>query len=190
MTDLVTINQYKSFRGVTGNTDDPKLNIIVPSVSNLVKTYCGRTFLDYYNTNKVEYFTLKWKQNIVFLTETPITSIISVEELEESTINTYTTLTASEYVVDDNLSAIYRVDTDATRYDFPVGINAVRVTYRGGYASLPSDLRLAVSDLITYYLKEEHKPEKNHASFTITNPTGKADFPEHIRRVLDMYKDG
>ncbi|NDD83888.1 hypothetical protein EBZ38_06380 [bacterium] len=106
MTDLVTINQYKSFRGVTGNTDDPKLNIIVPSVSNLVKTYCGRTFLDYYNTNKVEYFTLKWKQNIVFLTETPITSIISVEELEESTINTYTTLTASEYVVDDNLSAI------------------------------------------------------------------------------------
>ena len=190
MADLVTINQYKAFRGIVGNTEDAKLNVIVPSVSNLVKTYCGRTFLDYYSTNKTEYFSLKWKQNTVFLSETPIVTVSTVEELQESTVSTYITLTASQYVIDNNLNAIYRVDTDGTRYDFPVGINSVRVVYRGGYSALPSDLRLAVSDLITYYLKEEHKPEKNHTSFTITNPTGKADFPEHIKRVLDLYKDG
>lgn len=188
--DLVTVNQYKSYRGITGNTEDTKLNIIVPSVSTLVKSYCGRTFLDHYSTNKVDYFSMKWPQNVVFLEEIPIVEIVSVEEFsapEEG--SSYTTLTTSQYMVDTFLEAIYRIEA-GRRQDFPPGINSVRVTYKAGYAELPSDLRLAVTDLITYYLKEEWKPEKNQGTFTIRNDGAEPDFPDHIRRVLDLYKDG
>jgi len=188
--DLVTVNQYKSYRGITGNTEDTKLNIIVPSVSSLVKTYCGRSFVDYYSTNKVEYFSMKWPQNVIFLGEIPIVEIVSVEEFATSQEGAnYVTLSAPQYAVDVFLDAIYRIE-GGRRQDFPLGINGVKVTYKGGYEQLPSDLRLAVTDLITYYLKEEWKPEKNQGSFTIRNDGAEPTFPDHIKRVLDLYKNG
>lgn len=190
MADLVTINAYKAFRGITGTTDDTRLNVIVPSVSNLVKNYCGRNFIDNYSVDKVQYFSIKWPQNVVFLSEIPLVSITSVEEFEsEAEGSAYQTLTADDYRYDTNLDAVYRI-ASGTRKDFPQGINSVKVTYKGGYSALPEDLKLAVIDLITYYLKEEHKPEKNHSSFTIRNNTSEPDFPDHIKRVLDLYRDG
>ena len=187
--ELVTVTQYKSYRGITGNTEDTRLNIIVPSVSTLIKNYCGRSFLDYVSTDKVDTFSMKWPQNVVFLSEIPVISIVSVEELESEESSNYITLTANQYKVDAFLDAIYRIE-NGRREDYPEGINSVRVTYRGGYPSLPSDLKLAVTDLITYYLKEEWKPEKNQGSFTIRNEGAEPDFPDHIKRVLDLYRNG
>ena len=190
MADLVTITAYKGFRGITNTTDDTRLNVIVPSVSNLVKTYCGRSFIDYYSSDKVQEFSIKWPQNVVFLSEIPLVSITSVEEYKnQSEQADYQTLTSTQYEYDTNLDAVYRIEGGA-RKDFPMGINSVKVTYKGGYSSLPEDLKLAVIDLITYYLKEEHKPEKNHSSFTIRNNNAEPDFPDHIKRVLDLYRDG
>lgn len=190
MADLVTINAYKAYRGITGTTDDTRLNVIVPSVSNLVKTYCSRTFIDYYSTDKVQKFSLKWPQNVVFLNEIPLVSITSVKEFESETEGSnYITLTSDQYQYDENLDAIYRIEA-GHRKDFPKGINSVEVSYKGGYSALPEDLKLAVIDLITYYLKEEHKPELNHSSFTIRNTAAEPDFPDHIKRVLDLYRDG
>lgn len=188
--DLVTVNQYKTYRGISGNTEDTKLNIIVPSVSNLVKNYCGKSFIDFYSTDKVEYFSMKWPQNVVFLSEIPIRTIVSVEEFEnEEEGSAYTTLTSIQYMADTHLDAVYRIEA-GRRQDFPQGINSVRVTYKGGFSDLPLDLRLAVTDLITYYLKEEWKPEKSQGSFTIRNDNAEADFPDHIKRVLDLYRNG
>lgn len=188
--DLVTVNQYKTYRGISGNTEDTKLNIIVPSVSNLVKNYCGKSFIDFYSTDKVEYFSMKWPQNVLFLMEIPVLQVVSVEEFEsEEEGSDYTTLAATQYMVDTHLDAVYRIE-GGRRQDFPQGINSVRVTYKGGFATIPLDLRLAVTDLITYYLKEEWKPEKNQGSFTIRNDNAEADFPDHIKRVLDLYRNG
>jgi len=54
MAELVTLNEYKSYRGITGVTDDPKLNVIIPSISKLIRNYCGRSFTEYFATDKVE----------------------------------------------------------------------------------------------------------------------------------------
>lgn len=186
--ELLTVTQYKSYRGITGNTEDTRLNIIVPSVSTLIRNYCGRSFLDYVSTDKVDTFSMKWSQNVIFLSEIPIISIVSVEELESEESSNYVTLTNNQYKVDTFLDAIYRIE-NGRREDYPEGINSVRVTYRAGYAALPSDLKLAVTDLITYYLKEEWKPEKNQGTFTIRNEGAEPDFPDHIKRVLDLYRN-
>ena len=53
---------------------------------------------------------------------------------------------------------------------------------------------LAVSDLITSYLKDEHKERRTLGGASIQNQssttqTNNVAFPDHIKRVLDLYKN-
>ena len=57
----------------------------------------------------------------------------------------------------------------------------------------PEDVKLATIDLVNYYLKEEYKESKTAQAFSIETPgtttiRGDDSFPDHIKRVLDMYK--
>lgn len=183
MTDLITITEFKSYEGITGSTDDTKLNLIIPSVSALVRNYCGKTFSDYITTPKVEYFSFRWETPAIFPTECPITSITS---LEIDYGDGYEIVPTTDYALETRIDTVRMIDGSK----FPVGSNIAKLTYNGGYATIPADLKLCIIDLINYYLKNEHIPEKNHATFTIRHEDGKATFPEHIRRVLDLYKDG
>ena len=55
------------------------------------------------------------------------------------------------------------------------------------------DLKLAIFDLITYYLKDEHKQRQTLGGATLQNQgtsgmKSSSDFPDHIKRVLDLYR--
>ena len=192
MADLITLEDYKEAEGISTPKDDLKLNAIIPSVSQLVKTYCGTSFVDYYSTDKIEEFSINWITNLVQLTETPLVSIVSVQE-RLSFADSYTTIPATEYYADSSVDGIYRVTTAGQSKSWPTGPASVKVTYKAGYSTCPSDLKLAVIDLITYYHKDEHKERKvmggasiqNSASTTQANNVA---FPDHIKRVLDLYK--
>ena len=81
MADLVTVNEYKDAEGMRGEKNDDRLNVIVPQVSELVKRYCGTSFVDYYSTNKVETFNINDPYTTtVILSECPVVSINKVEE--------------------------------------------------------------------------------------------------------------
>ena len=58
MADLITVTEYKDAEGLRGEKDDARLAIIVPQVSDLVKKYCGTSFLDFFSTDKVETFSI------------------------------------------------------------------------------------------------------------------------------------
>ena len=79
MANLITLSTYKDMKGITSNTHDFVLSTLIESVSQLVKTYCGNSIVDYYATNKVEEFTLNWSTNVVQLTEVPLNTVVSVE---------------------------------------------------------------------------------------------------------------
>ena len=194
MTDLVTLVEYKAAEGINTPKNDEQLNKIIPSVSQLVKTYCGNTFVDYYSTNKVDTINVDWDTHIVQLTESPVNTIVSVEE-RDSYGSSYTTLTtgAYEYYLDSATDSVIRT-TDGSYKNWRRGPGAVRVTYTAGYASVPADLRLAVFDLVTYYLKDEHKERRSIAGASIQNQASSSQrnnvaFPDHIKRVLDLYKN-
>ena len=100
----------------------------------------------------------------------------------------------SQYYLDSRTDSIIRTNESGTRLNWKHGVGAVEVIYKAGYASLPSDLKLAVIDLITYYLKDEHKERRTLGAASITNTasTSQRDnvaFPDHIKRVLDLYKN-
>ena len=192
MADLITLEDYEEAEGISTPKDDLKLSALIPSVSQLVKTYCGTSFVDYYVSNKIETFSINWNTNLVQLTETPLVSIVSVEERDDYS-SSYTTVPTTEYFADTTLDVIYRVSTSGGAKNWPGGPAAVKITYKAGYDTCPADLKLAVIDLITYYHKDEHKERKvmggasiqNSASTTQTNNVA---FPDHIKRVLDLYK--
>ena len=159
----------------------------------LVKTYCGNSIVDHYSTNKVETFSINWSTNLVQLTESPIVSIVSVEERDDYS-SSYTTVPATEYFADTALDAIYRVSTNGGAKNWPGGPASVKVTYKAGYSECPADLQLAVIDLITYYMKDEHKARQTIAGASIQNNASSSQrnnvaFPDHIKRVLDLYKN-
>ena len=195
MADLVTLSDYKDAEGIGSPKDDLRISRIIPSVSELVKTYCANTFVDFVSSDKTEEFDIYWDTYAVQLTESPVISITSVGERSGYDQN-YTTLTtgAHEYYLDTRTDSIVRTNESGVRLNWKHGVGAVRVAYRAGYTSTPSDLKLAVFDLITYYLKDEHKERRTLGGASIQNTasTSQRDnvaFPDHIKRVLDLYKN-
>ena len=42
--------------GISSTNSDAEIDFLIPKVSDLVKTYCRRTFIDYYDESKTEVF--------------------------------------------------------------------------------------------------------------------------------------
>ena len=195
MADLVTTNEYKDAEGIRGEKEDDRLNVIVPQVSDLVKKYCGTSFVDYITTDKVETFSINDNYtSTIIVSECPLTAVDKVEE-RTSYSGAYAVLTTGnyEYYVDMESDAIIRTDDNGNHKMWAKGVGSVRVTYNAGYAECPRDLKLAIFDLITYYVKDEHKQRQTLGGATLQNQgtsgmRTSTDFPDHIKRVLDLYR--
>jgi len=336
MADLVTVSAYKAYAGISSSTRDAEINALRGQVSALIKTYCDRTFIDYYSTAKTEYFDIDDYTKKIFPSELPLVDIVAVYErnngsteksdvetnfadennyhlLESgtpqcslSTQSTETTcinndtfsgsgtndLTITGYNANTSSGEVgrsYKVQIDSagtpdtfkwsrnggttwkatgveitgssqqlegdiyvtfgattghtsgdswtftaerwtghcsnTNYttqatceaagefwtadreyekdsanqyiekanaDFLSGSRAVKVVYKGGFSSTPSDLQLAAFDLITYYLKKESTPKKQIPGMASQDNVVNvlpSDFPPHIKRILELYRN-
>ena len=194
MTNLVTVEEYKEAEGITSVKEDLRLTTLVESVSQLVKTYCGNSIVDFYSSDKNEAFNIDWNTSLIQLTESPIVNVNSVEERDDMS-SSYTTLVEGEdYYVDTATDSIYRTTSTGQAKSWRKGPGAVTVAYNAGYSEVPADLKLAVFDLITYYLKDEHKERRTLQGATVQNQSSTTQrnnvaFPDHIKRVLDLYKN-
>merc|ERR1711998_87776 len=108
----------------------------------------------------------------------------------ESVSSSYTTVPTTEYYLDKKTDSVLHV-TGSIYQAWPRGPGAVKVTYTAVYPETPADLQIAIIDLINYYFKDEHKTRRTLAGATMENaPSGEGrGFPDHIKRVLDMYKN-
>jgi len=195
MADLITVNEYKDAEGLRGEKDDDRLAVIVPQVSDLVKKYCGTSFVDYYSSDKVETFTIRDNHtSTIIVSESPLVSVTKVEE-REGYSDSYTELTTAkyEYYADIEDDAIIRTNENGNEISWKKGVGSVKITYRAGYASTPKDLQLALFDLVNYYIKDEHKERRSLGGAVQQNQgtsgiRSSSDFPDHIKRVLDLYR--
>lgn len=200
MANLITLREYKDFAGIQGVNEDSKINVIIPAISQAVKTYCGTTIIDYYSTDKTEYFDIT--DNLTYaimVDESPLVSVSLVRERDSQSGSWVTLISENsdssgkyEYIVDVSKDTIFRTTATGDKY-FPKGRKAVEVTYRSGYSATPEDLKLACFDLVKYYLKDERKASlvisgaqiQNQVSTSLRENIG---FPDHIKRILDFYK--
>lgn len=185
MANLLTLEQYKTLEGLTSEKDAPRYTAVLTSVSALVKAYCNNSFVDYVTDPKVETFNNRRDVKMLFLRESPIIAVTSVVETSETT-GVSTTLTSSDYYLDDGIDALVRNNAYWAK-----GPASVVVTYTAGYTNLPSDLEIAVANLVTYYIKEQFKTASQNIASTSLNiaaEKNEAPFPGHIKRVLDLYR--
>lgn len=191
--NLITLAEYKTSQGIESLKNDARLESLITSVSQLVKTYCANSFIDYVTTDFTESFNLTWTTNSVQVSEGPLISVTTVEE-RTAYGEDYVELTevAHEFYADLATDSIFR--TNETGFiPWKQGPGSMRVVYKAGYTELPADLKLAVMDLVTYYYKDEYKPRQNIGGTSKANETTSTQwrnvgFPDHIKRVLDLYK--
>lgn len=183
MADLVTKQEYKAYTGINSTNHDAEIDFLIPKVSELVKTYCGRSFVDYFDEAKTEVF--KGGFLTLLLKETPVTQVISVER----SINygqTYSKLTKFTDWVQQGDSIISLHSTKI----WPELINGYKVTYFAGYEFVPQDLKLSVLDLVTYYRKNDsaiHSTKAPGTNAVQIEYISTTSLPAHIKRILDQY---
>jgi hypothetical protein len=183
--DLITLTEYKTYQGITNPNEDTLLSSIIAKCSDLVKTYCRRTFVDYTDDNKVEVFNGGFEDFRV--SELPLIQVLSVENSTDYG-QTWTDLTEFEdWVWDQEGERLVTLDPSGTWKHY---LNGYKITYFGGYEVLPGDLKLAVMDLVTYYRRNDgaihstKSPGSNSVQIEYISTT---NLPAHIKRVLDLY---
>jgi hypothetical protein len=180
--DLVTKSEYKSYMGITSTNSDAEIDFLIPKVSDLVKSYCRRTFVDYFSDIKVEIFDGGFRE--ILLKETPVVSVSSVAYSSDYG-KTYTSLVKFEDWVIKGDSVISLAPSG-----FPELINGYRVSYFGGFDPIPGDLKLAVLDLVEYYSRNNgavHSSRDLNPNTTQINYVASTNLPATIKRVLDQY---
>lgn len=183
--NLITLAEYKAYEGITGTGQDGEIATIIPKVSNLVKSVCRRTFVDWVDDQKTEVYN--GGGPAIFLQEAPLIQLNSFEK-SENYGQTYTTLTEfTDWVFDSENQQILTLDTSGI---FKKLVNGYRVSYVAGFETIPEDLKLAVLDLVTYYMKNQGAVQ-SQVAVTTTNAQvqyiSESNLPGHIKRVLDLY---
>lgn len=181
--NLVTKAEYKAYAGINSTTQDSEIDSLIPKVSQLVKSYCRASFVDYVDETKTEVFDGGFSE--ILLTEAPLIQILSVSSSDDYG-QTYTKLVKYTDWVDigDTILSL-------SPNGFMPKIKGYKVTYNAGYEVIPDDLKLATLDLIQYYLKNSsavHSTRQTTPNTMQVEYLSGSQFPAHIRRVLDMYK--
>lgn len=187
---LVTLEDYKTYKRITKTDADTELQFIIDSVNALVRTFVGHSVIDYYSVPAVEIFNVKQGQSALQLNEWPIREVVSVESRIDYD-QPYVVVDPVEYFVDDTVDCIYMHGKNAF---WQPGYGSVKVTYKAGYQTVPLDLRMACLDLVHHYYKEEYKDKRQIGSTSIDNTNSRTqalatEWPVHIIRVLDMYRN-
>lgn len=187
-TSLITRSEYKAYMGLNTPNEDSKIDAIIPKVSEYVKSYCRRTFVDYINDSLTQTFS-GGTGGTIWLREFPLLSVVNVAYSEDYG-QTYTDLVEfTDYVLDVESGGIVTLWSSG---EWPRAINGYQVTYTAGYEVIPQDLKLAIMDLVTYYLKNDmsvHSPKAPGTNSVQIEYITSSALPAHIRRVLDLYKE-
>lgn len=184
-TDLVNISEYKAYAGINSTNQDDTIKSLIPKVSSLIKSLCRRSFVDYVDDTKVEVYQ-GGRGSRLYLKEYPIISIQSFEYSGDYGA-TYTELTEfKDYVLDQEDGSLINLITD----NWPKLVNGYKITYTAGYETLPQDLKLAIFDTITYYLRHDTAV---HSTRNVGSNTVQIEYitnvalPAHITRILNLY---
>jgi len=189
MTALVTLDDYKRYKKITKTDNDEEIGFILNSVSSMVKSYCGHSFIDYYTTPLEEIFSIQeGNKNALQLNEWPVNNVVSVYSRKYYNLP-YELIASTEYFTDPKTGSLYLINGDY----WQTGFASTKVSYTAGWAATPEDIKIACLDLVQHYYKEEYKERKQIGNVSVDNSNRyigiASKWPAHVARVLQMYKN-
>jgi len=212
MSVLVTvadIRQYLTINSNTGATSDANLSTLANMASSAIESYCGREFASGYVIELHD-----GGRTSVFVNRPPINNVNSVAQYDGVQYVPLTgTLNASgerpnvaansnaiiQYIFYPETGEVSRDvnegsgSPDLSIFALPTFNNfsrGVKIEYNGGYDTIPEDLKMVTLD----FVKILHKDEQSSLSSSLSGetktafPITSANFPPHIKRILDFYR--
>jgi hypothetical protein len=143
---ITTVTNCKAFRQVPNeNTEhDVELERIIPAVQEFLERECERKFEQ---KTVTEYFSgCEWR-DLIIVARPPINSVVN---LWDDPLRAYATpIPTANYVVPDVDSpdakaGILRLD----HLTFLDGLNNIKLTYSGGFTTIPLDLEQAAIEMV------------------------------------------
>lgn len=135
LTDLATV---KALLGITDNTQDSLLELLINACTDYIERYCGRRFKAP-ASDVTEYYTGTGRP-LLSTYNYPIITITSINE--RTGVNSFVTVPSSEYYHDANAGLIYL--SNLTIKD-PMGY---KIVYKAGYTTIPNDLNQACAQMV------------------------------------------
>ena len=157
---IITASEYKTHRGISGTDYDAILAVIIPSKQAWLERQCGRAF------DEVTYTDLAHDGSgspDLWLKHWPASSVTAVKLLASD--GTTSTVDSSSYRFvnseflhrDSGSEAAWEPRTPFGDYKgsvFPEGDGNVLVSFTGGYATMPDDLKELMYQLVDWGLEE------------------------------------
>ena len=143
---LVTIDEVKDFMGKTDSKDDEALTLISNGVTEFVENECnGRRFKQTDYANELYNGTDNKELQIDNYPLDEATGVVLEENNATDNSADWATVDADEYWIDWETGILSKT----TR--FVKGQKNYRVDYKGGYATIPSDLKFAALSMIAEF---------------------------------------
>jgi len=179
---LVTLAEVKTYAGINSTNQDAVINQLIPQISEYVKEYCGRTFVDYVSDAKTD--VSSGGTAYIYLREAPVLTIQGVEYSTDFGVTYIDLVEGTDYILDLEADRLQVISQPV----FPKFVNGYKIAYTAGFEVLPAALKLAILDLVQYYLKNDMavKSAPSTGSIAVEYITN-ARLPAHIARVLDLY---
>lgn len=146
---LTSVANVKAYRGISVSTYDSLFELLINSISEWIEQACGNRVFLAPDSDATELHDGDWDATgrcKIFPKQYPIVSITSIEYKTGSHDNpTWVAFNASDYTYDANAGIIYFT---ASLSSIKPNRQNIRLTYKGGYSSVPSDLELACIKLV------------------------------------------
>jgi len=180
MATLISLQDYKTFSGISNNKADAKLTLTIELVDSFIETYCGRVFTSSTFTEQ-----LASSEEMLFVRNLPISTVTTLSYYDTEMV--LQEIASNFYVVYNEEGSIELLDH--TSIPLATIHKPFVIEYSGGFTSTPNAMKLAAIDLVTYYHKRE---SQNKISSTNINAEAveieDSHLPPHIKRVLDLYR--
>lgn len=179
MTDLTTVAAVKAYAGIASTADDALLASLVSAYSQWVRSFTNRDF----TVGDYELWRGGRGQSVLLTPQFPIVDVTLVE-VDGVAIPRATSFSGYGYRFSPRAIALSGGAT------FTVGIDNIHVTYRAGFATVPTDIAQAVNELVTLRYKTRDKMEWTSKSLSgEVVSINQRDMPDSVRTILRQYQN-
>jgi len=188
---LVTTTSLNSYLGISaGSAEETECELLINAASTLAAhtTMRGLDNSDvsrFLSTSRTEYFDGD-DSDTLYVKAYPITTVTSLYVDPDRDYGSSTLIASDDYSVYNNEGTI---KTDGNL--LAGGRKSVKLTYTGGYTTIPADLQNAVKELVMFWYKRNTDKRVGVSNISIGDKsiTYEKDIPESVMSVFKRYRD-
>lgn len=180
---LVSLEEVKQFyfpdMEKSKGQDDDLFEELINRITDQFQMYCGRT--SFHDNDYTEFYDSAGAY--LFVNHTPINSITNIWDDSDWLWGADSTATSTDYrIVNDRYVTF--------KYEFQEGNQNLRITYNGGYTTIPGDLKFACIREVVRAFK--HRQDFDVISESLDNGSNTLVDPGLMlstTQILDKYKN-